>query len=174
MGGPRKADWDKVREQYVTGGDEVTWASLAVEHGVSRETVHTHAKEEGWGEQRKEYRQGVHLFAREKQKEVAGARIASQTQSIADQVFAVIMDLGECLLDAECKPGAKQQLAIALGISVDKFMIVTGQVIQAEKAGGDQSSERVQGGRSFHERMQEAMAREKTEKPPQEKQGKAE
>jgi len=52
-------DWDTIRTEYVTSGNEVTIQSLADKYGASRFTVMRHCNSEDWPGQRVQFRDEV-------------------------------------------------------------------------------------------------------------------
>ena len=78
--GQVKFDWDKIRYDYVTGGE--TYRELAKRYGVCRTTLQTHGVNEGWVEQREAYRAKIRADVQDKMADLAkdgmetGTRIA--------------------------------------------------------------------------------------------------
>jgi hypothetical protein len=62
----RRYDWDAIRQQYVTGGPEVTLESLAAEHGCYPGTIRKHAATGKWAEAREQFRDRVRTKANKK------------------------------------------------------------------------------------------------------------
>lgn len=55
----RMANWEKIRHEWVSGSDDVTFAALAIRFKIKRTTIAKRASRESWMRDRKAYRQQV-------------------------------------------------------------------------------------------------------------------
>lgn len=86
---PRVLDWPAIKAEYVTGGDDVTYRSLAREHGLNQATISEHGKAEQWPSARQAHREQV---AREASKRVQAEQVTLRAKQL--RVYDAVLAKG--------------------------------------------------------------------------------
>lgn len=113
---PRRYDWPKIRNEYVTGSDTLTLESLAKKYGPVIGSVRRRSSQEQWAEERAEYREAVarktrqQITAREVSVRVRHQQIARALQEKAVRRLKQLDP--ECLTASEVRQFLKDAIAI--------------------------------------------------------------
>jgi hypothetical protein len=127
-----KTDWKKLRLEYVHG--RMSLAQLARTRKISLSTLKQHSARGGWAEARKAHKAQIDArrtdAARQQSMQSAeaeGQSIAEQNCQLATEFFALALESAKGARLAS-EPKDRRDLAVAAGVGVDKWRLVTEQV----------------------------------------------
>lgn len=141
-------DWAKIEAEYVYGGPDVTYRSLAEKHGVTVKAMGERGKAGGWVAKR-ETAGGRQADAIKKGAEAEilataeehGAEIVRQGRTLAQKFYEVAI-LAITAATTESTAGAQQSRVIAACAAADKWRLLTDQSTHiSETRDGDERTD---------------------------------
>ncbi|MFO7948115.1 MAG: hypothetical protein R6V19_15020 [Armatimonadota bacterium] len=120
----RKADWEAVEREYVTG--DVTYAKLAEKHGVVASTVRSRGAKGNWGAKRDAYRDKVNTKSIQKSQEKISEQISEIILDTAQINEDAVKRLHREILDDDNVPNSLEGVANALDKALRTHEFLTG------------------------------------------------
>jgi len=105
-------DWEQIRTDYITGDD--SYRQLAEKYGINYSVLGRKGRQEGWVEQRTQYRNSVHTKTVEKIANREAGQNAKRAAKVGELADALLLKLGEAIESGDLDPKSIRSLTASL------------------------------------------------------------
>lgn len=105
-------DWEQIRAEYITGDD--SYRQLADKYGINYSVLGRKGRQEGWVEQRTQYRNSVHTKTVEKIANREAGQNAKRAAKVGELADKLLLKLGEAIESGGLDPKSIRSLTASL------------------------------------------------------------